>query len=237
MKTTFKWLVSIPMTFVLLLFTQLAIAQESEVKVDSEEEVQETMYVTDKLRLSLYKKADSRSSVLKLLVSGDQLDVLKISGPYSKVKTKAGTVGWVKNGFLVQVPTDSFLLLEEQKKNEILTSQLSKLSNTQEIVADYENTISKMTDDYKSIERDLIKEQEALKQSIEEIRTLSEQNIAYESGKEGNQTLQVDLWLLAKLYWKYIVTILVVILIAGFILGKKVVEARVKQRFQGVKVW
>jgi len=61
------------------------------------QEVKERQYVTDKLRLSLYKKADSNSGTLKLLSSGDVLDVLERSGPYSKVITVDGKTGWVKN--------------------------------------------------------------------------------------------------------------------------------------------
>ena len=123
----------------------------------TQQETKEKKYVTDKLRLSLYKKADSNSGTIKLLISGDALDVLERTGPYSKVRTAEGETGWVKNGFLVSIPTASFLLIEEQKKNKELVSQLEKYSNTQKIVDDYEDTIQKMNSESDLTNEELIK--------------------------------------------------------------------------------
>ena len=103
------------LSVLLLLFTALPLhAQEEDQALASESapteavakepiEVKERKYVTDKLRLSLYKQANDRSGTLKLLVSGDVLGILERQGPYSKVRTSEGDIGWVKNGFLVSL--------------------------------------------------------------------------------------------------------------------------------------
>ena len=85
----------------------------SDEPVAEEQEVKEKKYVTDKLRLSLYKEADSGSGTLRLLISGDLVYVLERSGPYSKVRTEDGTTGWVKNGFLQNLATSTYQLIEE----------------------------------------------------------------------------------------------------------------------------
>ena len=200
----------------------------------SVQEIKERKYVTDKLRLSLYKKADSNSGTLKLLTSGDVLDVLERSGPYSKVITDDGKTGWVKNGFLVSIPTASYLLKDELKKNKKLSSQLEKFSNTQKIIDDYENTILKMNADNQITLEELSK----IKQEVEKITEANidfkEQIDAYTQNK--SQISLIDISNLAQQYWYFILLVVLLLFFIGFVLGKNMVEAKVKKRFQGVKV-
>ena len=72
--------------------------------------------LADQLRLSLYANPDAQSQVLKLLQSGDLLEIEEISGPYALVTAPGGTRGWVKRGFLVTKPTSNILLRQEQEK-------------------------------------------------------------------------------------------------------------------------
>jgi len=198
------------------------------------QEVKERQYVTDKLRLSLYKKADSNSGTLKLLSSGDVLDVLERSGPYSKVITVDGKTGWVKNGFLVSIPTASFLLKDELEKNENLSRQLEKLSNTQKIIDDYENTIIKMNADNQNTVEELSKIKQEFDQISEENNTFKDEIDSYKQNK--NQISLKDIIDLALLYWYLILVVVLVFFIIGFLIGKNMVEAKIKKRFQGVKV-
>ena len=198
------------------------------------EDVKERKYVTDKLRLSLYKKADSNSGTLKLLISGDVLEVLDRSGPYSKVRTDAGLVGWVKNGFLVTVPTASFLLIEEEKKTQKLTKQLEKYSNTQKIVDDYENTIMKMNKDNENIQQENEKRQQQLEKLKSENNELKEEIKAY---TENNNYLSwKDMLSLLLQYWYVVAITLLLLFIAGFVIGREMIQSQIRKRFQGVKV-
>jgi len=208
-------------------------ANEEKVKLDAD--VKETQYVTDKLRLSLYKKADGNSGILRLLVSGDVLYVLDKSGPYSKVRTIDGETGWVKNGFLVSTPTDSFLLIEEQKKNQILVSQLEKYSNTQRIVEDYENTIEKMNQDNEAT----LQELEQLKSNLQQFSSTNSdlQQQLDEFKKDPEQVSWKDALPVAQHYWYAAAGAVLLLVLIGFLLGKKVIEAQIRKRFQGIKVW
>lgn len=208
-------------------------AEGSEVQPEPEQETQEIKYVTDKLRLSLYKRADPNSGTLKLLVSGDVLDVLERTGPYSKVRTREGNTGWVKNGFLVSTPPASFQLLEEQKKNEILARQLEQYADTKALVADYENTISKISEDAQTAGQEL----NETKQEIENLSKLNiELNEQIEVSQQGKLNLS-DIIVLLKQFWYVVAIILLVFLLSGFIVGRQLVEAQVRRKFQGVKVW
>jgi SH3 domain protein len=198
-----------------------------------EQEVQEVKYVTDQLRLSLYKQASDKSGSIKLLVSGDVLDVLEKQGPYSKVKTREGDIGWVKNGFLLSTPTASYQLIEEQKKNEILVKQLEQYADSKKLVEDYETTISKISDDFAAA-------QQALHEAEEQVENLTAQNDdlaqQIDASQQGKLTLN-DVLLMLKQYWYFAIAVLVVLFISGFVIGRVLVEAQVKRRFQGVKVW
>lgn len=205
-----------------------------ETEQEPQQEVKEVKYVTDKLRLSLYKKADSNSGTIKLLVSGDVLDVLDRSGPFSKVRTSEGETGWVKNGFLLSEPTASFLLIEEQKKNEKLLQNLEKFSNTQKIVDDYENTILKMNQDSDLIQQELTTVKQELDQATEKNTDLQNELDVY-TGNNNHISWREIVNIMLQ-YWYVISVSLLVLFLVGFIFGKHVVEKRIRKRFQGVRV-
>jgi SH3 domain protein len=225
------------LVFSLISFSVVAQDSTDEAEINaaqaSEQEVQEVKYVTDKLRLSLYKSANGNSSTIKLLTSGDQLKILEQSGNYAKVRTDGGLVGWVKTGFLVSEPTASFQLIEEKKKNEILVNQLEQYSDTQQLVADYENTISLMKSDEDKLSTQLEGLQQQLKQTEEMNKQLEQRAEDAKQGKIGI----LEIIEIVKEFWYVLVGILVIFVLSGFLAGKRMVEAQVKRRFQGVKVW
>lgn len=214
-----------------------ALASESapaeEVVAEEPIEVKERKYVTDKLRLSLYKQSNDRSGTLKLLVSGDVLDILERKGPYSRVRTTRGEIGWVKNGFLVDTPTASYQLIEEEKKNKILSEQLEQYGDTQKLVDDYEDTISKISADLEALRSSSEDTKNQLQQATNENLSLKDQ---IEASQQGQLTVN-DILFLLKSYWYVIVGLVLALIIAGFVLGKVMVENQVKRHFQGVKVW
>jgi len=197
-------------------------------------DVKESKYVTDKLRLSLYKKADSNSGTIKLLVSGDRLDVLERSGPYSRVRTKQGEVGWVKNGFLVNTPTSSYLLLAEQQKNEQLSQQLDKYANTEKLMQDYENTIQQLQQNNEKLLQELQLSKQASEGLTGQIHELQKQ-IDMISEPEYGLTIE-QIMLLIYQYWYFALSILLMMFVSGLFIGRKMIKAQVNRRFQGVKV-
>ena len=76
------------------------------------------LYVTDKLRLSLYQEDGGRGGTIELLASGDKLTIEEVNGNYALVTAPSGKLGWVKRGFLVLDPTSNLLLEEEKRVTE-----------------------------------------------------------------------------------------------------------------------
>ena len=107
----------------LLFYCALLSAQEAS------DQDKDKLYITDQLRLSLYTSANSQSKVVKLLQSGDLLEIQELSGAYAFVTAPGGVKGWVKRGFLVDKPTHNILLRDEQQKTLELTAEIEKLAN------------------------------------------------------------------------------------------------------------
>jgi len=214
---------------ILLLLTLSA----SQALAQTDNDVQEIKYVTDVLRLSLYKNADDKSGSLKLLTSGDELQILQRKGAYSLVRIENGTEGWVKSGFLVSEPTATNRLRDEQKKNEILAAQIEQYADTQGLIDDYEKTIGLMQQDQTTLEteRDDLRQQlEALQQEHEEVQ------LALDKAHRNELSVQQLLLQLAD-YWYIIVMALLLLWLTGYWIGRRLIERQVRKRFQGVKVW
>lgn len=75
----------------------------------------ETMYVTDRLYLSLRSAPTSGQPSLALLPSDTRVDLLETEGNWAKVMLEDGRTGWVLKRFLVENVPKSFII-EQLKK-------------------------------------------------------------------------------------------------------------------------
>ena len=79
----------------------------------------ETMYVTDRLYLSLRNAPDPGQPSLDLLPSDTKVEVLETEGNWANVKLEDGRTGWVMKRFLVKDLPQSLIIeqLKEQLEN------------------------------------------------------------------------------------------------------------------------
>jgi len=75
----------------------------------------ETMYVTDRLYLSLRNAPDPGQPALDHLPSDTKVEVLETEGNWAKVKLEDGRTGWVMKRFLVK-DLPQFLIIEQLKE-------------------------------------------------------------------------------------------------------------------------
>jgi SH3 domain protein len=212
-------------------------AQETEAKA-SEEEVGDIWYVTDRLRLSVYAKANAKSGSLQQLDSGDRVGVLQISGNYALVNTPDGKQGWVKRGFLVPGPTASLLLEEEIKKTSLLSEEIKKLANSKQVIDQYEVDMDALTANIRALEN----ENTQSRQIIVELEQVAQKKAEIEVAKAMSASLNKDsplaaLRTTAISYWQYLIPILLLSILVGFLIGKYFIELRIRRRFHGLKVW
>jgi len=227
----------------LVALCQLANAQDT-ADVDKDRQ-----YVTDQLRLSLYKEASSQSKVLKLLRSGDLLIVDEIRGPYALVTAPDGVHGWVKRGFLVSNPTANILLREEQQKSASLFDEIEKLGNSKVIIDTYEKDMDELVAKIEKLEASnrqanetiaLLKEQiEPGNGSVPESESETETEQVQASSEMPQSVSETAMVLLdtLKTHWKIIAPIIAVLLLLCFLVSKVIIEARIKRKFHGIKIW
>ncbi len=201
---------------------------------DTDNAAGDRFYVTDELRLSMYANANDNSQVLKLLESGDSVDILQIQGPYALVLGPDGTRGWVKRGFLVPDPTSKILLQEERQKSAELAAEIEKLANSKAIIEQYEKDLDQMATRVTNIETEKEQSQAtivALQQQIEAKQR--ELDAKYEDGLPALRAL----WDTAKHYWAYLIPIVAIIVLLTWLISKTIIEYRIKTRFHGIKIW
>jgi SH3 domain protein len=209
-------------------------------RVSAEEAVEgEILYITDQLRLSLYETAAKKSKVLQYLVSGEKLEVTQSSGAYAFVTTESGKKGWVKRGFLVSKLPTITLLKQELEKTKTLAEELNKLSNSSRIIAQYEKDMDVLSEKLKAkneanktFQNEL---DELKKQAMEKQKTVDLLNSASQSQHEIKPVEVLVSVFLG--YWRYILPFCLGFILIGFIIARKLLEARMKKKFQGVKVW
>ena len=215
-------------------FAQETSAPETAAPEAAVDQDKDRQYVTDQLRLSLYTQASSSSQVVKLLQSGDILEIEQIQGPYAFVTTPDGTRGWVKRGFLVTKPTASILFLEEQKKTARLTAEIDKLANSKVVIEQYEQDMDKLTEQVDALES----EKQQANQSIAELeQQLEAKQAELDRKDEDSAPALLVLWDTLRKYWQIITPIIFVIVLLSYLFSKVIVEARIKSKFHGIKIW
>ncbi|MCH7882203.1 MAG: hypothetical protein IIB69_11650 [Proteobacteria bacterium] len=211
----------------LLLISLGASAQDADEK--------QQLYVTDKLRLSLYYEAGGKGGTVELLASGDKLTIEEVNGAYALVTTSDGKVGWVKRGFLVLEPTSNLMLEEEKKRTESLVREIDKLKNSKVIIDQYEKDLNSMNENLQA----LISEKKKAETTIESLeQTLEKKTKQIETLSDYEAVPPEELLnTLAAVYWKHTLVIAVFIILISFFTGKQIIAAKVKRKFHGIKVW
>ena len=176
----------------------------------------ETRYIKDIWNVGLYTDADSSSQSIGLISSGTKLEVISEQGGYTQVQTSTGETGWIKTTYLVSQPTNDIKLKAAQRKITKLNDKIQMLSNN--------NANAELAAQLESAEADnkkLLQEYSQQKQQFIDLQA----QVQPQAAKGHFETVL------------RLLTIALVALACGFIVGKRATEAKVKSRFNGVKVW
>jgi hypothetical protein len=90
---------------------------------------QEVVYVTDQLQLGLHATVEMSDKASRNLKSGDRLEVLDRIGSKAQVRTKDGTIGWVKSLYLIEKEPASFRVNNLEEENELLRVEVQGLKD------------------------------------------------------------------------------------------------------------
>ncbi len=240
----------------IMLITTKLCASDTDKKESNEDKV---LYVSDQLRLSLYEGEERGGKFIEYLISGDKVRVTKYAGPYASVITESGKEGWVKRRYLVAKLPSILLLEEAQLKNEILQNQLNKKSNPKLLQQEQETNkklrlqLSTLKNNNIGIEQykkeiGILNNQLANLKKAESLNQLEINNLKRQQSETEKHALVIEnsnkqgkplktIIQLVQTYWYYVFSVSLGLILIGFIIAKKILEARIKNKFQGIKVW
>jgi SH3 domain protein len=181
-------------------------------------QAQEIRYITDILQLGLHRAQDTSDAPFQNLVSGTEVTILERVPNFARVRTAEGEEGWVKSAFLVSDKPAQLRVAElEQKAAELEDALAEAVANRDAAGADAAALIE-------SAELELA----AAEAARDTLARLQLENSAYEERLELYR---------GALPWPWVVGALVVVLGAGFVAGWWWLDALIRRRHGGFRVY
>ncbi len=178
----------------------------------------DTAYVTDMLRLGLYKSADGSGTPFDNLSSGDAVEIVQRNGNYALVRLGDGRQGWVKAVFLVTEKPARARLTEVEAEKADLSQALNVAQAGREKA---EQALARLK------EQDAAA-QEAAATAGTRLARLEKQNRDYEARLDGYRYSLPLPWVAAALG---------LTLLAGFVAGWWWLDARIRRRHGGFRIY
>jgi len=124
-----------------------------------------TRYVNDELIITLRAGQGSEYKILKSLPSGTRLELLEEGDgtDFSKVRTEAGTEGWVRSWYLSEIPTAKLLLADAIRKAEALEAENKTLRASSSSSNKTNKDLAQQLGQFKADNATLLKENSQLK--------------------------------------------------------------------------
>lgn len=181
-------------------------------------QAQEIRYITDILQLGLHRAEDTSDSPFQNLVSGTEVTVLERVPNFARVRTGDGEEGWVKSAFLVSEKPAQLRVAElEQEIAELEHALAVAVANRDAAGSDAAALIA-------SAEMEVA----AAEAARNTLARLQMENSAYEERMELYR---------GAVPWPWVVGALVVVLGAGFVGGWWWLDALIRRRHGGFRVY
>jgi SH3 domain protein len=178
----------------------------------------ETAYVTDSLRLGLHAAPDTSDRPFENLISGMAVEVLERNPSYARVRLADGREGWVKATYLVALKPAAARVAELEAEMAKLTNDAAAATAAQSAA---EQALARHTAELQA--------KTGSAETIQETVTrLQDENQAYEARLESYRH---------SLPMKWVIPALVVVLVAGFFAGLWWLDALIRRRHGGFRVY
>lgn len=178
----------------------------------------ETAYVTDSLRLGLHHESDTSGRPFNNLVSGTAVEVLERQPNFARVRTPNGQEGWVKSAYLV-----------EQKPAALRVAELeAELASVREEVHAAATARKSAENELERLRQELTASTGSSETIQETLERLKSENAAYEARLDSYRR---------SLPWPWVAAALVVTLAAGFAAGLWWLDALIRRRHGGFRIY
>lgn len=172
----------------------------------------DVVYVTDELRLGLYRTEETSGRTLKTLISGARLTVLERALMSIRVRTEEGDEGWVKTAYIVEAEPARSRLARLEADAE---ANQTKLAAAEEALAASRSETERLTVELAAAER-----------GITELPALKEENAALNAALNSGG-IRVPL--------PWVIGAALVCLLIGGLTGYWLLDRRVRSRFGGLR--
>jgi SH3 domain protein len=129
----------------------------------------ETMYVTDVLRITVREGKGLDNTIIDVLESGQEVEVISTSNEWAKVRLPNGKEGWLAGKYLTSRKAGGAALNKLQEKEALLNTQNSALRAE----------INQLRDELKNINLQLAESKQALFVTNKSIETLKDNPSSY----------------------------------------------------------
>jgi SH3 domain protein len=178
----------------------------------------ETVYVTDSLRLGIHAAADTSDAPFANLVSGTALEVLERNSSFARVRAPDGQEGWVRASFLVEIKPALARVMELESEIVSLEAEVGAAHEAQRVAeeqfAELSGRVASTTGSAEALE--------------DALGRLQRENEVFEERLERYRRSLPLPWVIAAL---------VVTLIAGFLAGLWWLDALIRRRHGGFRVY
>jgi SH3 domain protein len=178
----------------------------------------ETLYVTDSLRLALYESEDMSDKPLSNLVSGTAVQLLERNSSLARVRTPSGDEGWVKASFLVPDKPAKTRVAE-------LEAELAGLRSEN---AEYRGARANANESAEQLARSVAASKDSADAMHEAVGKLERENAAYAARLDSYR---------GSLPMPWVAGALLVALVGGFAGGLWWLDALVRRRHSGFRVY
>lgn len=178
----------------------------------------ETAYVTDILRLGIHRAQDTSDRPFDSLVSGTALGVIERMPNYARVETPDGRTGWVKSAYLVSEKPAQLRVSE-------LEARMAALEAERAAADEARAAAERQLADLKQRHAANVSSAAAVEDTL---ARLSSQNDAYERRLDAYR---------AALPLGWVAAALAVTLVGGFAAGVWWLDARIRRRHGGFRVY
>jgi SH3 domain protein len=178
----------------------------------------ETAYVTDLLRLGITSSSDGSGPSFDTLKSGDALEVLARSGSYAHVRLADGRDGWVKAAFIVTEKPARLRMSEAEAAVGSMRDELAAANAGREKA---EQELARFKEQREA-------DASSSKDARELLAQMRRENDEYESRLDGYRHSLPLPWVAAAL---------AVTLVAGFLGGWWWLDASIRRRYGGFRIY
>ena len=178
----------------------------------------ETAYVTDNLRLGLYEAEDTSGRPIRMLDSGQAMEILSRDRNYANVQLPDATEGWVKAAYLVDEKPAKLIVAEITAERDSL---IKELEETKQAFAAPAATIESLRNDALAFDTQLA-------EAKSQIAAQEEENASIRGLKEQYK---------GSLPLSWVAIAIGVCLITGLLLGMWWVDRQSRRRHGGIRIY